>query len=89
MWREPFAQCCKCGFAGWCFAQARGEHVLAARLREAPTREATLAALREWLAPHAAREDTKLHHHRTDFLLGLLTGLIVGILVMAVVRMLS
>jgi hypothetical protein len=75
-------------FASWA-QHALGEPVLAARLREARSRESMLAAIHEWLEPHMARSKADTHHQRTDFLLGFGLGLVVGILVAAVVAMLA
>ncbi len=75
-------------FASWADTALR-EPTLAARLREATTREQTLTALRHWLSPHAAHKEISKHNQRTDFMIGFATGLIVGILVMAVVAMLN
>ena len=75
-------------FASWAHSSLK-EDVLAARLREAHTRDDTIAALQSWLEPHKLRRTVHGNASKTDFMLGFATGIVLSILLMAVVAMLK
>ena len=67
-------------FASWA-EHGLQEKVLAARLRTAMSRDATIRTLKEWLKPYMDRHASFHGYSARDFFVGLGAGIILGVII--------